>query len=113
MTFARSILVALSVVLTLAACNSDALPPAADFTSLQGVVLDKATNQPIVGALVTVDAILTATTDATGKFTIDKVPSGDYDFTVVAKGYASFSGSGRAEPGKPQALSLQLNLKSS
>ena len=113
MALARSILVAFSAVLVLAACNSDALPPAADFTSLQGIVLDKATNQPIAGAIVTVDAILTATTDATGKFTIDKVPSGDYDFTVVAKGYAPFSGSGRAEPGKPQALNLQLALKSS
>jgi hypothetical protein len=113
MTYARSLLVAVAALLALVACNSDALPPAAQFTLLQGVVMDKATNQPIAGALVTIDAILTATTDVNGKFNIDKVPSGDFDYTIVAKGYGTISGSGRAEPGKPQILDLHLTSKGS
>jgi TolB protein len=108
MTFVRSAFAVFALLLAASACNSDDLPPAAQFTALQGVVVDQATNQPVAGALVTVDAILTVTTDANGKFSIDKVPSGDFDYTIEAKGYATISGSGSAEPGKPLPLSVSL-----
>lgn len=93
------------------ACNSDALPPAAGFATVNGVVVDSATNAPVAGAVVTIDTVLTATTDATGKFTIDKVPSGIADYSVQAKGYQLLSSSANIEPGKPAQLNLTLAQK--
>ena len=51
-----------------------------------GTIVDAATNAPIAGAVVTIDTVLTATTDASGKFSIDKVPSGIADYAVQANG---------------------------
>jgi hypothetical protein len=73
--------------LTLTACDDSALPPGGTYQSLSGVVVDAATNQPIAGATVTVDTVLTATTDQQGKFSFDKVPVGDADYFVSAPGY--------------------------
>ena len=89
-------------------CNSDALPPASGFASVTGVVVDSATNAPIAGAVVTIDTVLTATTDATGHFSIDKVPSGIADYSVQAKGYQTLAATTNVEPGKPFALNLTL-----
>ncbi len=80
---ARLLLGALFALATLAACNDNALPPGGTYQSVQGVVLDAATNQPIAGAVVTVDTILTATTDANGKFAFAKVPVGEVDYFVT------------------------------
>ncbi|MBV8371702.1 MAG: carboxypeptidase regulatory-like domain-containing protein [Candidatus Eremiobacteraeota bacterium] len=102
----RAMLAAL--VLIASACNSDALPPASGFTTIQGTVVDGASNKPVAGAVVTVDTILTATTDASGKFSIDKVPSGIVDYTVQANGYSVVSSSANVEPGKPYELDLTL-----
>ncbi len=90
------------------ACNNDALPPAAGYTTVSGTVLDTATNAPVSGAVVTIDTVLTATTDASGHYSIDKVPSGIVDYSVQAKGYASLNASTNAEPGKPFTLNLTL-----
>jgi hypothetical protein len=104
---------AFAVLLALAAftgCNSDSLPPAAGYTLVQGTVLDRASNQPIPGAIVTIDTVLTATTDATGAFKIDKVPSGIVDYTVQAQGYALLEATTNVEPGKPAQLSVVLDV---
>lgn len=93
----------------LAACNSDALPPAGQYASVSGVIVDHATNQPIAGATVTVDTVLSATTDAQGHFTIDKVPSGIVDYTVTAQGYKAVAASGNADPGKAFAINVALD----
>ena len=106
--FARAFAAAVLLVGMLAACNSDALPPVGQHGTITGVVLDRATNAPIAGARVTIDAILVALTGDDGKFTIDNVPSGDFDFTIEAKGYASFTGSARTETDKPFSLNLTL-----
>jgi hypothetical protein len=106
-----ALVVTLGVVLAFAGCNTDALPPAAQSAVLSGVVIDHATNQPIAGATVTVDSVLTATTDSTGKFTIEKIPSGDFDYTISAKGYKLVAASGVAEPGK--VFTLNVSLQSS
>ncbi|MEO6836047.1 MAG: carboxypeptidase-like regulatory domain-containing protein [Candidatus Tumulicola sp.] len=90
------------------ACNSDALPPAAGFTTVQGTVVDAVSNKPVAGAIVTIDTVLTATTDASGKFSIDKVPSGIVDYTVQATGFTVVSSSTNVEPGKPFELDLTL-----
>jgi hypothetical protein len=89
-------------------CNNDALPPAAGFAAVAGVVVDAATNAPIAGAVITIDTVLTATTDAAGKFSIDKVPSGIADYAVQAKGYQALASSTNIEPGKPFQLNLTL-----
>ncbi|HVN68928.1 MAG TPA: carboxypeptidase-like regulatory domain-containing protein [Candidatus Binatia bacterium] len=89
-------------------CNNDALPPPAGFATVNGVVVDAATSAPIAGAVVTIDTVLTATTDAAGKFTIDKVPSGLADYAVQATGYQPLAASTNIEPGKPFALNLTL-----
>ena len=99
---------AVALLLAGAGCNDDSLPPAAGFASVSGVVLDSATNAPIAGAVVTIDTVLTATTDASGKFSIDKVPSGIADYIVQAKGYQQLASTADVEPGKPFALNLTL-----
>lgn len=106
--FARTLVAAGVLIGVLAACNSDALPPVGLHGTITGLVLDRATNAPIVGAHVTVDAILVAVTGDDGTFTIENVPSGDFDFTIEAKGYATYNGTARTDADKPFALNLTL-----
>lgn len=101
-------LAALALLLSVSACNSDALPPASGFATVQGTVLDAISNKPVAGAVVTIDTVLTATTDASGKFSIDKVPSGIVDYTVQATGYQVVTSSANVEPGKPFELDVTL-----
>jgi hypothetical protein len=96
------------LLLAATACNNDALPPAAGYAAVSGTVVDAATNSPIAGAVITIDTVLSATTDASGRFSIDKVPSGIADYSVQAKGYQPVSASTNIEPGKPFALNLTL-----
>ncbi len=97
--------VALLVVAT--ACNDDQLPPASGYSSINGTVVDSG-GKPVAGAVVTVDTVLTATTDASGKFSISSVPSGLTDYTVQAPGYAVVNSSTNIEPNKPFELDLTL-----
>jgi hypothetical protein len=108
-TLARGVFAALLALAAFTGCQDDNLPPAAGFAALSGTVLDRATNQPIAGALVTVDTVITATTDATGAFKIDKIPSGLVDYTVQAQGYALLEATTSVEPGKPAQLSVVLD----
>jgi Carboxypeptidase regulatory-like domain len=97
-----------ALLVVMAGCNADSLPPAAGFTSVTGVVVDAATNAPISGAVVTIDTVLTATSDASGKFSIDRVPSGIADYAVQATGYQPLTSTTNLEPGKPFQLNLTL-----
>lgn len=90
------------------ACNTDQLPPAAGYANVSGTILDARTNGPIAGALITIDTVLTATTDAAGHFSIDKVPSGIADYAISAKGYKQLASSTNIEPGKPFQLNVAL-----
>jgi hypothetical protein len=103
----RAVLAAFFLLAVAAGCNNDALPPAAGFTTVAGTIVDAA-NKPVAGALVTIDTVLTATTDASGKFTIEKVPSGIVDYTVQAAGYTVLSSTTTVEPGKPFELDVTL-----
>jgi hypothetical protein len=104
----KSLVVVAIAAVVLAACNTDSLPPAAGYTTVSGTVLDAATNNPVAGAVITIDTVLTATSDASGKFSLDKVPSGIVDYTVQAKGYKLVSSTANVEPGKPYELDLTL-----
>jgi hypothetical protein len=103
-----SLFVAVFAVLALAACNDTALPPGGTYNAVAGVVLDAATNQPIAGATVAVDTVLTTTTDAQGKFSFAQVPVGDVDIVISAPGYKQYSAPARLEPDKPLNLSVSL-----
>jgi hypothetical protein len=92
----------------LAACNNDDLPPASTFATLQGTVVDKATNKPIAGATVTIDTVLAVVTDASGKYVVPKVPSGIVDYTIGAQGYQLVSATTNAEPGKTVEVDVTL-----
>ncbi len=105
---ARALYSVTALLLVMQGCNADSLPPASGFTSVAGVVVDAATNAPIAGAVITIDTVLTATTDAAGKFSIDRVPSGIADYAVQATGYQSITSTTNLEPGKPSQLNLTL-----
>ncbi len=92
----------------LSACDNGDLPPATQFSPLSGTVTDSVTHQPIADATVIVDTVLTATTDANGKFTFAKVPSGIMDYVVRAKGYADITATANAEPGKAFELNVAM-----
>jgi Carboxypeptidase regulatory-like domain len=111
-TAARTFLAIVALSLGLAACN-DGLPPAAQYSSFTGTVVDAVTHAPIAGATVVVDTVLTTTTDANGSFTVPKVPSGIVDYVVSANGYADVSLTGNAEPGKPLAVSVTMQTPAS
>lgn len=110
----RKVVCALAAVavLALSACDNDDLPPAAGFAPLAGSITDAATHQPIAGASIVVDTVLTATTDAKGNFTIAKVPSGIVDYVIHAKGYADVVATGNAEPGKTFTITVGMQLPS-
>ncbi len=99
-------------VLILAGCNNDTLPPGARTASLRGVVIDDATQKPIAGATVSVETVMTASTDTAGTFKFDQVPSGDIDITVQAPGYQSFSEPLSVTPGTTTSLNISLKKTS-
>ncbi|HTU83615.1 MAG TPA: carboxypeptidase-like regulatory domain-containing protein [Candidatus Acidoferrales bacterium] len=105
----RAVLVALVVCAGVVGCNDDQLPPAAGYASVSGTVVDAVTSKPVAGAVITIDTVLTATTDASGKFTIAKVPSGIVDYTVQATGYKLASSTTNVEPSKPFELDVTLS----
>ncbi|MDQ2872382.1 MAG: carboxypeptidase-like regulatory domain-containing protein [Candidatus Eremiobacteraeota bacterium] len=100
---------ALFALAVLVGCNDDALPPGGTYSTIQGVVLDRATNQPVANATVTFDTVLKSTTDSAGKFTLN-VPSGDFDYFAEAPGYkTTHAASGHADPGKTVSLNVLLD----
>jgi thiol-disulfide isomerase/thioredoxin len=58
--------------------------------TIQGVVTDNLTSQPIEGVLVTVSNLST-TSDSLGNYILNKVPIGDREVTAVIEGYSSQS----------------------
>jgi Carboxypeptidase regulatory-like domain len=105
---ARSLFAAGLLALSLSACDNGDLPPATKYASVKGTVTDATTHAPVANATIIIDAVLTATTDTSGTFTIDKVPSGIIDYVVRAHGYKDVNSSSNAEPGKPFELNVAL-----
>ena len=77
MTRLRFALVALSLA-ALTACGGPQVPPAQNYGTIVGRVYDAATNQPVPGAVVTVDTILSATSGTDGTYRIGNIPLGTY-----------------------------------
>ncbi|HLI94010.1 MAG TPA: carboxypeptidase-like regulatory domain-containing protein, partial [Puia sp.] len=60
--------------------------------SLTGTITDKATGNPIPGASISIPDLRTGTvTDANGKFSLSKLPSGSYLVQISFIGYATFN----------------------
>jgi hypothetical protein len=68
----------LALPLVLAACGGSQIPPAQNYGTIVGRVYDAATNQPVAGAVVTVDTILSATSGSDGSYRIGNIPLGTY-----------------------------------
>ncbi|MDQ2908466.1 MAG: carboxypeptidase-like regulatory domain-containing protein [Candidatus Eremiobacteraeota bacterium] len=85
MVFARLAAVVALISLALTGCGLG-LPPAGDYATVYGQVTNAA-GQPVQGATVLVNDVLTATTDATGNFTVSPVPTGAWSYTVTAPNY--------------------------
>lgn len=62
------------------------LPPAGDYATVYGQVTNTA-GQPVQGATVLVNDVLSATTDAMGNFTVSPVPTGAWSYTATAPNY--------------------------
>lgn len=92
----------------LVACDDSSLPPGGTYATVSGIVVDAVTKAPVAGASVTVDTVLSATTDASGKFTFKQVPSGDFDYAVQAEGYRAFASSAHVDPTKSTDLTIAL-----
>jgi hypothetical protein len=99
------------LVMAVSACNDSDLPPPGQFATVTGFITDRATRQPVAGAIVTVDTVLTATTDAAGKFTIEKVPAGTLDYTVKARDYKINASTVTATPGNVFTLDVALDRR--
>lgn len=99
-----------AVLAALAGCNDNALPPGGTYSTVHGLVLDHATNMPIADATVTLDTILVVTTGPDGTFTA-KIPSGDFDYVVQAKGYKTTDPPlhGRVDPDKTIDVTVALD----
>jgi hypothetical protein len=76
-TGARLALLAVGLGL-LAACGGPQIPPAQNYGTIVGRVYDSATNQPIAGAIVTVDTILSASSGTDGTYRVAAIPLGTY-----------------------------------
>jgi hypothetical protein len=62
----------------LAACGGPQIPPAQNYGTIVGRVYDSVTNQPVPGAIVTVDTILSASSGSDGSYRIANIPLGTY-----------------------------------
>ena len=78
--------------------------------SITGSVIDATDGSTIVGATVT-DGTRTATTDATGKYTIANVAPGTYQVTATKEGYESLTSSVTITSGAASVMDFSLNQK--
>ena len=114
MKFGLALMLALAGV-TLSGCGP-ALPPAGNYATVSGQVVDSATGKGISGASVALNGgVLVAQTDGTGTFKLTPVPTGDWDYTASAPGYIStglVTSVAPLSPGEQRTVSITL-VKSS
>jgi hypothetical protein len=93
MVLARSFVLALTAAAVLCGCSPDSAPPALQYATLKGLVLDAMTNAPIAGAVVTVDLNLaSAPTGSSGAYSVSNLPNGPVEYKVTAPNYYDVSG---------------------
>ena len=82
-------IVAFVLLIALAGCGEEGLPPASKYATVSGRVYDAATKAPIPGAQVELLVVLEATAGPDGTFKVGNVPAGQLDGTVSAPGYTT------------------------
>ena len=70
--------------------GSGCTPPPVSTGSVQGVVTDNQSSEPLAGVLISAGNVST-TSDASGNYILNKVPIGDREVTAVIEGYFSQS----------------------
>jgi len=79
-------------------------------SSIQGVVIDQDTKQPVDGATVSIAALnLSATTNAQGEYQITNITDTNLDVSVSASGY--FAKVGRVTLSKPKNATFDVELQ--
>jgi len=95
----------------LTGCDSG-IPPAGNYATVSGQVVDAVTGAAVAGASVVLNGgVLTAQTDANGNFRVTPVPTGDWDYVVTAAGYVStglLSNPAPLGPGEQRIIRVQL-----
>jgi len=99
----------------LAGCGGNGVPPAEQYATITGVVVDSTSNAPIAGATVCVNTVsCAAATDSSGRFSVGNLPNGPYDLTATAALYNPYSGpasSGNLSPSQTLTVTLALSHK--
>ena len=95
------------VALALVAC-SPAIPPQQNYATVSGIVYDGTTGQPLAGASVTIDSVLTATTASDGTFMIPNIPIGPYTVIYTANGFQQHQDQGSVVAGDKLQLNVSL-----
>jgi hypothetical protein len=88
MRIARLVLVLALSATAFVGCGPQ-VPPMGSYATVSGQVTDAANNAPIPGAVVTINSVLNATTDANGTFRIQPVPGGPWDVQISATNYTT------------------------
>ena len=86
----RSLLV-LAVAAALAGCIDPNAIGVQDFGSINGRVIDAATNRPLNGAIVSVGSLSVQHTVSDGSFLLDRIPVGTQTLMIQAAGYRTSS----------------------
>jgi hypothetical protein len=110
MTITRAAALA-ALVGVLAGCGPD-IPPAGNYATVSGQVTSSATGTGVAGATVSVNVVLSATSDANGNFKITNVPTGPWSYSVTApSGFTAPAGSDSnppLAPGEVRTLNISL-----
>ncbi len=94
-------------IAVLTAC-SDAIPPQQNYATIAGVVTDGTTGQPLAGATVTIDSVLTVTSGTDGSYTIANVPVGPFTASETASGFQDHQDQGTVAAGDHFTLNATL-----
>ena len=111
MSVARLAFAVLCGSLVLAGCGPQ-VPPVGNYATIQGVVRDAVTNQPVAGAVVSVSVVSSSPTGTSGAYKVFPVPTGPYTSIQATapnyKPFADYTG-GTLSPG--QVLNVDIAMQ--
>ena len=101
---------AFGLFVVLAGCGP-AIPPAGNYATVSGRVTDQS-GAAVGGATVSVNVVLSATSDTNGNYHITNVPTGPWSYAVTApSGYSAPAGNDQNPPlGPGETRTLNITL---